>query len=83
MRDAGHRGGGGALPEVVAGAGALVDPKNVDALREAMYDLAGSESLRVALGAAGLARARAFSWRGAAEANLAVYREVLERRPRS
>jgi alpha-1,3-rhamnosyl/mannosyltransferase len=73
----------GALPEVLAGAGVLVDPTNVDALREAMHNLAGSDSLRAALGAAGLARARASSWRAAAEATLAAYREVLERRPRS
>jgi glycosyltransferase involved in cell wall biosynthesis len=72
----------GALPEVLEGAGVLVDPTNVDALREAMYNLAGDESLRVALGAAGLRRARAFSWRSAAEATLVVYREVLERQPR-
>jgi glycosyltransferase involved in cell wall biosynthesis len=72
----------GALPEVLSGAGVLVDPTNIDALREAMYNLASNESLRAALGAAGLGRARAFSWRVAAEATLAVYQEVLERDPR-
>ncbi len=77
---AGDRGG---LPEVVDGAGLLVDPTNVDALREGLYNLAAHESVRAALRAAGLARARAFSWRQAAEATLATYREALARDPRS
>ncbi|HEV8309041.1 MAG TPA: glycosyltransferase family 1 protein [Methylomirabilota bacterium] len=67
----------GGLAEVVADAGLLVDPTNVDALREAMYDLASHAPLRAALRAAGLARARAFSWRHAAEATIAVYREAV------
>ncbi len=67
----------GALPEVLAGAGVLVDPTNVDALREAMYNLGADERLRAALRTAGLARAREYSWRDAAEATLGVYREVL------
>ena len=68
----------GGLPEVVGDAGLLVDPTDVDALREAMYTLAGQEPLRAALRARGLARARAFSWRHVAEATVAVYREALE-----
>jgi alpha-1,3-rhamnosyl/mannosyltransferase len=67
----------GGLPEVVGEAGLLVDPTSVDALREAMYTLAGQEPLRAALRARGLARARAFSWRHVAEATVAVYREAL------
>jgi glycosyltransferase involved in cell wall biosynthesis len=67
----------GALPEVVGDAGLLVDPTDVDALREAMYTLAGQDPLRAALRARGLARARAFSWRHVAEATVAVYREAL------
>jgi alpha-1,3-rhamnosyl/mannosyltransferase len=67
----------GGLPEVVGDAGVLIDPLNVDALREAMYTLAGQEPLRAALRARGLARARAFSWRHVAEATVAVYREAL------
>ncbi|HEX2481044.1 MAG TPA: glycosyltransferase family 1 protein [Methylomirabilota bacterium] len=67
----------GGLPEVVGDAGLLVDPTNVDALRQAMYTLADQEPLRAALRARGLARARAFSWRHVAEATVAVYREAL------
>ncbi|HEV8675286.1 MAG TPA: glycosyltransferase family 1 protein [Methylomirabilota bacterium] len=67
----------GGLAEVVGDAGVLVDPTNVDALREGMYNLAVQEPLRAALRAAGLARARAFSWRQAADATVGVYREAL------
>ena len=67
----------GGLPEVVGDAGLLVDPTNVDALREGMYTLAVQEPLRAALRARGLARARAFSWRHVAEATVAVYQEAL------
>jgi glycosyltransferase involved in cell wall biosynthesis len=71
----------GGLPEVVGEAGLLVDPTSVDALREAMYNLAVHGALRAALRAAGLARARAFSWGDAAEATISVYREALAGRP--
>jgi alpha-1,3-rhamnosyl/mannosyltransferase len=67
----------GGLPEVLGDAGLLVDPTNVDALREGMYTLAVQEPLRAALRARGLARARAFSWRHVAEATVAVYQEAL------
>jgi glycosyltransferase involved in cell wall biosynthesis len=67
----------GGLPEVVGDAALLVDPTSVDALRTAMYTLAGQEPLRAALRVRGLARARAFSWRHVAEATVAVYREAL------
>jgi glycosyltransferase involved in cell wall biosynthesis len=66
----------GALPEVVGEAGLLVDPTNVDALREGMYNLAVHEHLRASRRAAGLVRARAFTWRRAAEATLGVYRDA-------
>jgi alpha-1,3-rhamnosyl/mannosyltransferase len=69
----------GALPEVLGDAGLLVDPTDVDALRDAMYNIAANGRLHAMLRDAGLRRARAFSWRDAAEATLAVYREVLGR----
>jgi glycosyltransferase involved in cell wall biosynthesis len=72
----------GALPEVVGDAGILVDPANVDALREGLYTLAVQGTRREALRLAGLSRARQFSWRRSAEATLAVYREVLRRSSR-
>src|SRR5262249_11296391 len=70
----------GGLGEVVGDAALLVEPTNVDALREAMYNLAVQVPLRAALRAAGLGRARAFSWRDAAEATVAVYGEAVASR---
>ena len=62
-----------ALEEVAGGAAVLVDDGAIaDGIRTA-----GAERQR--LTAAGLERARAFSWRATAERTLAVYREVLER----
>jgi glycosyltransferase involved in cell wall biosynthesis len=60
-----------ALEEVAAGAAVFVDESDlVDGIRRAIAE-------RDRLVAAGLERARAFSWRATAEKTLAVYREVL------
>jgi glycosyltransferase involved in cell wall biosynthesis len=67
----------GGLPEVVGDAALLVEPTDIDALREAMYTLAVQEPLRAAFRTRGLVRARAFSWRHVAEATVAVYQEAL------
>jgi glycosyltransferase involved in cell wall biosynthesis len=62
-----------ALLEIVGEAAVVVDAHDLgDGIRRA---IAG----RDALSAAGLERARAFSWRRSAERTLAVYREALER----
>jgi glycosyltransferase involved in cell wall biosynthesis len=67
----------GGVAEVVGEAGILVNPSDVDALREAMYNLAAQASLRAELRVAGVARARAFSWEQAAQTTIAVYREAV------
>jgi glycosyltransferase involved in cell wall biosynthesis len=60
-----------ALEEVAGGAAIVVGDHDLAAgIRQALAD-------RDRLVAAGLARARSFSWRGTAEKTLAVYREVL------
>ena len=58
--------------EEVAGEAAVFVPANrlTDGIRQALAE-------RNRLVAAGLDRARAFSWRAAAERTLAVYREIL------
>ena len=62
-----------ALEEVAGDAAVLVDEAQLaDGIREALAD-------RARLVAAGLERARAFSWRASAERTLAVYREILGR----
>jgi glycosyltransferase involved in cell wall biosynthesis len=64
----------GALPEVTGDAAVLVEPRSAGALARGIeVALAG----RAALAAAGLERARRFSWRQTAERTLAVYRELL------
>ncbi len=65
------------LPEVVGDAGLLVDPRDVDALAQAIRSLAGSETLRDDLSERGVRRAAAYSWRRTAEETLAVYRDVM------
>jgi glycosyltransferase involved in cell wall biosynthesis len=62
-----------ALEEVAGEAAVLVDETHIaDGIRDALAD-------RTRLVAAGLERARAFSWRASAERTLAVYSEILER----
>lgn len=65
----------GALPEIVGEAGLLVEP-TPHPLAEALARLIADPALRERLRALGIERARAFSWRRAAEATLAVYRAV-------
>jgi glycosyltransferase involved in cell wall biosynthesis len=61
-----------ALEEVAGAAAVFVEPNRIaDGIRQALRD-------RDRLVAAGLERARAFSWRAAAERTLTVYREILE-----
>jgi glycosyltransferase involved in cell wall biosynthesis len=60
-----------ALEEVAGGAAVLVDAAHLpEGVRDAL-------ARREELSAAGLERARAFSWRRTAERTLAVYREIL------
>jgi glycosyltransferase involved in cell wall biosynthesis len=60
-----------ALEEVAGGAAVLVDEGDLaEGIRRALDE-------RERLVAAGLERARAFSWRASAEKTLAVYREIL------
>ena len=65
------------LPEVTGDAALLVDPRSEGEVADAMLKLAGDVALRRELREKGLVQARRFTWRRAAEATLAVYREVL------
>jgi glycosyltransferase involved in cell wall biosynthesis len=72
----------GGFPEVAAtGAGRLVEPGDVEALAEALGDLAGDASARAELAAAAeRAAAGPFSWEEAARLTLDLYRELIEAR---
>lgn len=64
------------LPEVVGDAALLIDPYSEDSILQALLKIVGDEQLRSRLSAAGIQRARQFSWQTAAKKTLAVYRSV-------
>ncbi len=66
----------GALPEVVSDAGLLVDADSPMEFACAMEALVSDEALRSSLSAAGICRARRFSWGRAARETFAVYAEA-------
>ena len=69
-----------ALPEVVGDAGLLVDPHDGDALCQALWTLYRDADQRAALAAAGLVRARRFSWAQTVAQTRAAYRAALDAR---
>ncbi len=64
---------GGALREMVADAGVLVEPENTLELARQMIRLADDSALRETLRAKGLAHAQRFTWQAAARATLEAY----------
>ncbi len=69
---------GGALPEIVADAGVLVDTADGEGLAKAIAGLLDDETARQRLGEAGRARIlERFSWSVCAEQLVAYYREVI------
>ncbi len=65
------------LPEVVGDAGMIVGAHDAAALAGAMGQALNDQGLRANLRAAGLMRARAFSWRATATRTAALYHETL------
>jgi glycosyltransferase involved in cell wall biosynthesis len=65
------------LPEVVGDAALIVDAHDVDAIANAMVQIASDPSVRENLRQRGLVRAKFFTWRRTAEQTLAVYEKVL------
>ncbi len=68
------------LPEVVGDAGLMVDPDDVDGMRERLQQLLEDRAFAEALGQRGLARAQTFSWDRCAQETLAVYTRVMQQR---
>ncbi len=64
------------LPEVAEGAALMIDPANVDGLAASLEQVLVDPELRGRLIAEGLRRASQYTWRGAAERLLDVYRTV-------
>jgi len=65
-----------ALPEVAGEAAVLLDPRDVDAISDALVRLANDAILRADLAARGRERAKEFSWQSALERTWAVYHEI-------
>jgi alpha-1,3-rhamnosyl/mannosyltransferase len=68
------------LPEVVGDAGLMVDPDDVDAMRESLRELLEDRVRAAELGERGLARAQTFSWDRCARETFAVYQGVMQQR---
>lgn len=64
------------LPEVVGDSAIIVDPYDVKAFAEAMYNLLTDEKLREEMITKGLKRAKLFSWERSAEKTLNVYKQL-------
>ena len=67
------------MPEVLGGAGILVDPADRQAWTSAIVDMMNHEQTRDRLRAAGVRRAADYTWRRTAILTLDAYRGVLER----
>jgi glycosyltransferase involved in cell wall biosynthesis len=72
----------GSLPEVIGGAGALVDPEDADALAAAIERAIRDDGWALRAAEAGLERARGFTWADSAETLRRAYSDAVERRRR-
>ena len=68
------------LPEVVGDAGLMLDPDDVDGLREQLQRLLEDRLFAEMLGQRGLVRSRLFSWERCARETFAVYEKVMQQR---
>lgn len=68
------------LPEVVGDAGLMVDPDDVDGMREHLRHLLEDREFAAALGGRARVRAQTFSWDRCASETFAVYEKVLRQR---
>lgn len=65
------------LPEVVGGAGKLVDPTDGDGLCQAMYDVLTSSDVRTTLSAKGRKRSEQFSWNKCSDQIVSIYQAMV------
>jgi glycosyltransferase involved in cell wall biosynthesis len=68
------------LPEVVGGAGIMVDPYNIDELSNKMQEVLTSKNLRKELSEKGLKRAKMFSWEKCAKETLEVFEDLINKK---
>jgi glycosyltransferase involved in cell wall biosynthesis len=65
------------LPEVVGGAGILVNPESAEEISEAMQRLLTDSTLRAEMRRKGVNRSREFSWQKAAQETVRVYEQAM------
>lgn len=65
------------LPEVVGNAAIMIDPKDEDALCQAMLDICNNESLHEKLSCLSFERAKLFNWENTTRETINAYRKVL------
>jgi glycosyltransferase involved in cell wall biosynthesis len=70
----------GALPELLDGAGALVEPDDAEALASAIERFIDDEAMASAASARGVRRAAHFSWERTADSVYRTYRQAMARR---
>jgi glycosyltransferase involved in cell wall biosynthesis len=70
----------GSLPEVVGTGGVLIDPTSAEGLAMAVEALLSNEGVAAHWSAAGLARARDFTWPAAAATLRRAYTDAIARR---
>lgn len=68
------------LPEVVGDAGIMVDPDDVEGMRERLRQLLEDQAYADELGQRGLVRSQTFSWDRCARETFSVYRQVMQQR---
>jgi glycosyltransferase involved in cell wall biosynthesis len=65
-----------AMTEVIADAGLLVDPYDIDAIASGLTRLLGDDDLRSDLARKGIQRAASFTWDRCVEKTIDVYEQV-------
>lgn len=66
------------LPEVAGGAALFVNPRNIEAMSDALLKLVSNVDLRKTLREKGFERVEQFSWQSSAEKLLGVYRDLAQ-----
>jgi glycosyltransferase involved in cell wall biosynthesis len=69
----------GSLGEVVGSAAKIVDPENINAMKEALATVSSDSALREKMKAQGLMQAQLFNWNKAAETTLKVYERAAKK----
>jgi glycosyltransferase involved in cell wall biosynthesis len=64
------------LPEITGDAALLIDPNDERALANALIEIMNNDRLRAELREKGIAQAKKFTWRDAAEKTLMLYQEA-------